>query len=57
MRFEQLYEATEHVRAEGGTREEKNVKINLLLDEKPELRDAFRALTGREGLDGRSDTR
>ncbi|HEX5762685.1 MAG TPA: hypothetical protein VFY04_06145 [Solirubrobacterales bacterium] len=49
--LEQLNEATEHIRAEGGTREQKRAKISALLDQNLELRNAFRALTGREGLE------
>lgn len=47
--LDQLYKATAHVRSSGGTPEQRNEAIARVLDEDPQLRDAFRALTGQDG--------
>lgn len=46
--LELLVDATEHIREAGGTSEEKGAKIEALLAERPDLRDALRQLTGSE---------
>jgi hypothetical protein len=46
--LERLMDATEHIRDAGGSSEEKGAKIEALLAERPDLRDALRQLTGSE---------